>query len=316
MLVHPVKLLKRARAHGYAVPAFNIYNLETAQAVLAAAEELRSPVILQTSEGALKYAGMDFLAAIAHVGAALSRVPVAFHLDHGKDYALVKEAIESGYYTSVMFDGSSFPFEVNAGKTRAVVKFAHSRGVAVEAELGALLGVEDTVRVAARDGYFTDPNDAREFVKYTGCDTLAVSIGTSHGAYKNFVKAKKITLDLRRLEKIASAVKAPLVLHGASCVSQKMVRKLHKKCALLGDCARLSGAQGIPEEEERAAIRLGIAKINIDTDLRIAWTAAVREALIGDKTAYDPRTILSPARDLMREVAKEKMKLFGSAGKA
>jgi fructose-bisphosphate aldolase class II len=252
------------------------------------------------------------------VGAALSRVPVVFHLDHGADFELVKEAIVSGYYTSVMYDGSRLSFEENAGRTRAVVKFAHKYRVAVEAEFGAIMGVEDGVKVKRREAYFTDPAHAADFVRYTGCDALAVAVGTSHGPFKAAYGDRQdaVSLDLVRLEKIGKRVKAPLVLHGASGVSKDIVKRLRKKCGAVGDCARVAGVRGVSIEEEKLAIRLGVAKINIDTDLRLAFTAGVREAILTDADTLDPRKILGPARDLMREVAKEKMKLFGSARKA
>ncbi len=305
-------ILPKARKQKYAIGAFNINNLEIAQGVVNAAVALKSPVILQTSEGALEYAGMDYLAVIVHVAAESSRIPIVFHLDHGKNIELVLAAIESGLYSSVMFDGSSLPYEENIALTKLVVKKAHARNISVEAELGRIFGQEDTVSVQEREILYTDPDEAREFVRQTQCDALAVSIGTAHGAIKSIGKPR---LDIKRLSLIAKAVSIPLVLHGASSVSPSLVTRLHTSCQKLNDCERLSGARGIPISQEKKAIMEGICKINVDTDLRIAFTVAVRETLLNDHHAYDPRTILGPARDLISEVVEEKIRLFGSMGK-
>lgn len=310
MLVNLNAILPKARKGGYAVGAFNINNLEICQAIIDAAEALKSPVILQTSEGALEYAGMEYLAAIARIAAKNTRVPVVFHLDHGKNEKLVREAIRSGFYTSVMFDGSLLPFKQNVVRTRAIVKLAHARKMSVEAELGPIAGTEDLVSVREREAFFTDPAQAEQFVKETGCDALAISIGTAHGAYKGTAK-----LDLKRLAEIGKRVRIPLVLHGASAIEKKWIDRLHKQCAKLGDCDRLAGANGISLEEEKKAIKLGIAKINIDSDLRIAFTTGVREALLTNTHEFDPRKILGPARVLMTEVVKEKIRAFGSVEK-
>ncbi len=315
MLVNLNTILQKARKGGYAVPAFNINNLEICQAVIDAAEELQSPVILQTSEGALEYAGMDYLAAIAHTAGESSPVPVVFHLDHGKNEELVKVAIKSGFYTSVMYDGSLHPFRENIKRTKALVKLAHAKKMSVEAELGPIAGVEDLVSVREKEAFFTDPAQAEQFVKETGCDALAVSINTAHGAYKSKAEGP-IALDLKRLKKISERVNIPLVLHGASGISKKWLDRLHKQCAKLGDCDRLAGAQGIPLAEEKKAIKLGVAKINIDSDLRIAFTTGVREVLLSNTHEFDPRKILGPARAAMTELAKEKIRAFGCAGKA
>lgn len=293
------------------MPAFNINNLEICQAVIDAAEALKSPVILQTSEGAIEYAGMEYLAVIAHVAAKNAGVPVVFHLDHGKNEKLVREAIRSGFYTSVMFDGSLLPFKQNVAHTRAIVKLAHARKMSVEAELGPIGGVEDLVSVKEREAFFTDPAQAEVFVKETGCDALAISIGTAHGVYKSRA-AGPIKLDLKRLKAISERVNIPLVLHGASGISKKWLDRLHAGCAKLDDCDRLAGAHGIPLAEEKKAIKLGIAKINIDSDLRIAFTTGVREILLSNTHEFDPRKILGPARALMTELAKEKIRAFGS----
>mgnify|MGYP002725631777 CR=1 FL=1 len=315
MLTNLNSVLKKARKGGYAVGAFNINNLEIAQAIIDAAESLKAPVILQTSEGALNYAGMDYLAAIAHVAAHGASIPVVFHLDHGKNEVLVKTAIKSGFYTSVMYDGSAHNFKENIKKTKHMVKLAHTRKITVEAELGAIAGVEDLVKVKDRDAFFTNPAQAEIFVKETKCDALAISIGTAHGAFKKKAKGD-IKLDLKRLEQISKRVSVPLVLHGASGIDDKWIKRLHKQCSILGDCKRLAGAKGVPMSEEKKAIKKGVAKINIDSDLRIAFTASVRETIINDKEVFDPRKIMGPARDLVSQVVKEKIKAFGSAGKA
>ncbi len=313
MLVTLKTVLDKARRGGYAVPAFNFNNLETALAVVEGASARRSPVILQTSEGAVAYAGMDYLAAIARTAAAKTRVPVVFHLDHGKDPALVERGVKSGLYASVMIDGSSLPYKENAKVTKRIVAMAHRRGVSVEAELGAIAGIEDFVSVADRDAHLTDPAEAARFVRETGCDALAVAIGTSHGAFK--FKGKTV-LDIARLTRIRKAVAAPLVLHGASGVNPEWVAWLRPKCASIHDCSRLEGAKGVADAVLHQAVKAGISKVNIDTDLRIAFTAGVRQALLDDPKAIDPRKIMGPARSLMRRVCEHKMQLLGSKGKA
>jgi fructose-bisphosphate aldolase, class II len=305
MLVSALPLLKKARAKTFAVPAFNVNNLEILKAVMEAAKEMRSPVIIQTSEGAIHYAGMDYLTAMARV-AATETVPVVFHLDHGKDLKLIRQAIRSGY-TSIMFDGSLLPLRENVKKTKQVVSWAHPEGVSVEAEIGVLKGIEDFVQADDRDVALTDPEEARTFWKETGCDTLAVAIGTAHGAYKF---KGKTHLDMDRLKAIAKRVSAPLVLHGASGVMEDVVEMAHHYGAKIGH------ARGVMDQDIKEAIKHGVAKINIDTDLRLAFTAGVREAVADLPKVIDPREILKPAMALMKEVAKRKMKLFGSAGKA
>ncbi|MBI4457423.1 ketose-bisphosphate aldolase [Candidatus Uhrbacteria bacterium] len=311
MLTTTKKILAAADNGGYAVGAFNVNNLEILQAVVEAAVESRSPVILQTSEGAVEYAGMDYLLALMRVGAG-AKVPMAIHLDHGKDLALIKKAIDSGY-TSVMFDGSTLPYKKNVADTKKVVAWAGKKGVSVEAEIGAIKGVEDLVSVSEKEAFFTDPEEAARFAKETGCDALAVSVGTAHGARK--FKGEQ-ALDIARLEKIDGLVKAPLVLHGASGISPELVEKTRMLCDQLEDCARLEGSSGVPDAMIAAAIRAGIRKINIDSDLRIAFTAGVREAIVRDHKTIDPRKLLGPAKRMMKEVAKHKMELFGSSGKA
>lgn len=311
MLTTLKKVLADAYRKNYAVGAFNTNNLEITLAVIEAAVEMKSPVILQTSEGAVDYAGMDYLKAMVYV-AAKSKVPVVFHLDHGKDIKVVKRAIDSGY-TSVMYDGSALPEKENLADTKKVVAWAKKKGVSVEAEIGAIAGIEDFVSVEEKDAHLTNPEKALAFAKATGCDALAIAIGTAHGAFK--FKGETI-LDFDRLKKIKALTKMPLVLHGASGIDAALVERTKTQCSILGDCARLENAHGVSDEAISKAVKLGINKINVDSDLRIAFTAAVRETIINDKKAFDPRKILGPAKSLMKEVVKHKMELFGSANRA
>ncbi len=305
MLVSAYSLLKKARANHYAVPALNVNNLETLKAVMQAAEEMRSPVIVQTTEGAIAYAGMENLVAMVHI-AAKTKLPIVLHLDHGKDLKIIRQAIHAGY-TSVMFDGSLLPYAENVRHTRKVVEWAHARNVSVEAELGAIKGIEDFVSVEAKDAALTNPEQAAAFVKETGCDTLAVAIGTAHGAYKF---RGKTHLDIERLKKIAKLVPNPIVLHGASGVLEDVVAMAEHYGAKLGE------ARGVMDADIKQAIKNGVAKINIDTDLRLAFTAGIREAVANMPKVIDPRKLMEPATILMAEVAKRKMRIFGSAGKA
>lgn len=305
MLVTLKKLLIPARQKKYAVPAFNVNNLETLKAVMSAAEKMRSPVILQTSEGAIEYAGVEYLAAMIRV-AAKGQIPVAMHLDHGKEMKYVKLALAHGY-TSVMFDGSSLPYKENVKGTKAAVKLARAKGASVEAEIGALAGIEDLVSVEERDATLTDPEEATGFARETGCDALAVAIGTSHGAYKF---KDKTHLDIERLKKITKLIKLPIVLHGASGVREDLKKLAEHYGAKLGE------ARGVLDVDIKLAIKNGVAKVNIDTDLRLAFTAGIREAMEEMPRVIDPRKLMEPATLLMREVAMRKMKLFGSAGRA
>ncbi len=305
MLVSGKQILDKAHRGRYAVPAFNINNLEILQAVIESAVKMKSPVIVQTSEGAIDYAGMGYLVAMVQV-AANSRVPMALHLDHGKDLKTIKQAINAGY-TSVMIDASDKHFVENVRLTQLVVGWAHAKKVSVEAELGAIAGIEDFVNVSERDAKFTNPAQAADFVKRTGCDYLGVAIGTSHGAFKFKSEAK---LDIKRLKEIKKAVKIPLALHGASTVPDYVV-KLGTKYG-----AALSKANGNSEKEIKAAVKNGINKVNIDTDLRLAFTAGIRQSLMQNPGNFDPRKILKPAKDLMMKVVMGKMKLLGSVGKA
>lgn len=304
MLVPAKPLLTHARKRHYAVPAFNVNDLEFLKAVMDAAVKMKSPVIVQTSEGAIAYAGMDYLIAMVRV-AAKAKIPVVLHVDHGKDLKIIKQAIQSGY-TSVMYDGSALPYDKNIANTKQVVKWAHAKGVSVEAEIGALAGIEDFVSVAEKDAHLTNPDEALRFANDTNCDSLAVAIGTSHGAFKF---KGKTHLDIERLKKIAAVVKIPIVLHGASGVLED-VKKLAEHFG-----AKIGEARGVLDADIKQAIKHGVAKINIDTDLRLAFTAGIREAVHDLPKVIDPRKLLEPANLLMREVAMRKMKLFGSAGK-
>lgn len=299
--------LAQAQKHRYAVGAFNINNFEIAHAVLEAAEELQSPVILSTSEGALSYAGLEELGSLVHAMARKYTVPIVYHLDHGKDVNIVKKAIRSGFYTSVMFDGSSLPYEENLRTTRELRRLTHWHGVDIEAELGAIAGIEDFVNVADRDAHLTNPDQAKEFVRRTGCDALAVAIGTSHGAYKFSGDSK---LDFDRLEKIASRVKVPLVLHGASGVPQH----IKDQCTAYG--CKIANAKGVDDEHIKQAVSLGVCKVNIDTDIRIAFDAGIRKYLAENPEVIDPRKIMGGAMDLIKQVVSEKIKLLGSAHRA
>lgn len=283
MLVTGKEILDHAHEHGYAVGAFNINNMEIAQAIVMAAERENAPVILQTSEGAIKYAGMEYLSALAHLAASKVKVPVALHLDHGTTYKTIIGCIAGGW-TSVMIDGSHFPLPENIAATAEIVKVAHAAGVSVEAELGRLSGIEDNISVAEKDAIYTNPQEAITFVKETGVDSLAIAIGTAHGQYKGEPK-----LDFDRLKEIKGLLDMPIVLHGAS---------------------------GIPEESIRKAVSLGVNKINIDTDIRLAFANALKEVFAKKPEEFDPRKLCGPARDAMIDVVVSKMQMFGCCGKA
>lgn len=305
MLINLNQILPRARQNGSALGAFNFNNLEFLQAILGAAEELKSPVVLQTSEGAVRYLGLTAINALADSIIKSAKVPLVLHLDHGQDLNIIKKIIRDGFYTSVMFDGSFLPFSDNVKQTREIVKLAHRKDISVEAELGVLAGIED--KISSNKSCLTDPEQAAEFVAETGCDALAVSIGTSHGAYKFQGQAK---LDLKRLAEIAKRVEIPLVLHGASGVNPRLLKAMRKDCRKINDCQRVEGAQGVPDEQIKKAIGLGVAKVNIDTDLRLAFTAAVRDCIFSNKKVIDPRKYLGAGREAVKEVVKEKIKLF------
>jgi len=304
-LVTNKDLLVRAGREAYAVGAFNVYNLESLLAVSEAAVEEKSPVIVAVTPSALKYGGLSYLTNIVKTAAESSPVPMSLHFDHGENLEAISKCIAAGF-TSVMIDGSQLMFEENIRLTKQVVKLALSKGVSVEAELGRLAGVGEKT-IEDEDAALTDPDDAEEFVKRTNVDALAVAVGTSHGAYKFKAQPK---LDLDRLKLISEKAAVPLVLHGASGVPKWIIEKAVKYGA------QLEGARGIPDEQIQKAISLRIAKINIDTDLRLAFTATMREVLTNSPKEFDPRTILGPSKDAMKEVARGKMRLFRSSGKA
>jgi fructose-bisphosphate aldolase class II len=305
-LVTGKKILTAAHQGGYAVGAFNINNLEILQGVVAGCVEMQSPVIIAASEGAIQYAGFTYIVAMVRAASTLAPIPMALHLDHGRDHTVIDQCIRGGF-TSVMIDASHLPLEENIKETKKVVEMAHAQGVSVEAELGRLRGVEDLVSVEEREAFFTDPREAARFVEETGVDSLAPAIGTSHGAFKFKGEA---ALDLDRLKAIKERVDIPLVLHGASSVPPSL------RDLVVHYGGELQEAKGVPADQLQKAIALGINKINTDTDLRLALTAAVRRVLAEDRRIFDPRKILGPARDLISEIVSEKVQLFGSAGKA
>ncbi len=294
-----------AQRGGYAVGAFNTSNLELTQAIIETAVEKKSPVIVATSQSAIKYAGMEELSLMVRKLAEKASIPVTLHLDHGTDYSTIIGCLRSGW-SSVMIDGSSHPLEENIALTKEIVKVAHAVGVSVEAELGRLMGVEDEISVDAREAILTDPDEAVRFVEETGCDTLAIAIGTSHGAYK-FKGEPRLAFD--RLEEIAKKVSVPLVLHGASSVKKEIVQWGEKYGA------KFPGAAGVPDEHIKKAISLGITKVNIDTDLRLSFTAGVREFLQKRPEVFDPRKILGAGKEAMKKVISQKIDILGSEGK-
>ena len=300
------ELLERAKKGGYAVGAFNINNLEILQAIVSAGEMEKSPVIIAVSEGAIQYAGLRYIISMVRTASEQTPIPLSLHLDHGKDVDIIRSCIDNGF-TSVMIDGSHLEFNENIAITEKIVEMARPKAVSVEGELGRLKGIEEKVSVAEREAFLTDPQVAEEFVKRTGVDALAVAIGTSHGAYKFKGETK---LDFERLREISRKVDIPLVLHGASGVPQSVLEKAER----FG--AKLPGAKGIPDEAIQKAISLGICKINIDTDLRLSFVGAIREVLTTKPEEFDPRKILGPAREAIKQTVQSKMKLFRSSGKA
>jgi len=306
-LVTSADMFQRAYKEKYAVGAFNVNNMEIIQGIVDAAKEERSPLILQVSAGARKYAKPVYLRKLVDAAVEDTGLPVVLHLDHGEDFEICKACVDDGF-TSVMIDGSKYPFEENIKVTKKVVDYAHSKGVVVEAELGKLAGIEDNISVSEREATFTDPDQAVEFVERTGIDSLAVAIGTSHGAYK--FKGDPM-LDFERLQKISSLLPGfPLVLHGASTVLPEFV----KLCNQYG--GDIPGAKGVPEDMLRKATGMGVCKINIDTDLRLALTAAVREYLANNPSVFDPRKYLGPAREAIKRMVAHKIKnVLGCNGK-
>ena len=282
-LVTVAELLKKAEEGKYAVGAFNCNNMEIVQAIITAAEAERAPVIIQASQGAIKYADLEWVAGMAKLAAERAKVPAAIHLDHGTSFEQCVKCIRAGF-SSVMIDGSKLPFEENVALTNKVLEVARAAGVSVEAELGKIGGTEDDISVDEREAMLTDPDEAKEFVERTKVDSLAVAIGTAHGQYKG-----KPELDFDRLEKIKKLVKIPIVLHGSS---------------------------GVPDEDIRRAISLGVSKVNIDTNIREAFTNTMRKILNEKPKEIDPRKVLGPAREAAVEIIREKIRLFGTSGKA
>ena len=308
MLVTTKEMFEKSMKEGFAIGAFNVNNMEIIQAIVDAAAEAKSPVILQASSSAIKYARINYLMKMIEAATQeYENIPIAIHLDHGPDFETCKMCIDNGF-TSVMIDGSKYDFEKNIELTKQVVDYAHSKGVVVEAELGKLAGIEDDVNVSASDAMYTDPNQAEEFVKRTGCDSLAIAIGTSHGAYK-FKGEAKLSFDA--LQEIKQRLpNTPIALHGASTVIPELV----KMCNEYG--GNIPGAKGVPDEMLNQASKSGVSKINVDTDLRLAMTAAIRKAFVEDPSAFDPRKYLTPARELIKETVKHKMiDVFGSSNK-
>ena len=298
-LVTTTEMFKKAYEGHYAVGAFNVNNMEIIQGIVAAAKQEQSPLILQVSAGARKYASHIYLMKLVEAAIEDTGLPIALHLDHGEDFEICKACIDGGF-SSVMIDGSKHPFEENIEMTRRVVEYAHSKGVVVEAELGRLAGVEDAVKVNTKDATYTDPDQAVEFVERTGCDSLAIAIGTSHGAYKFKGDPE---LDFARLEKITNMLpNFPLVLHGASTVIPSFVEECNKYGG------KLDGAQGVPEDMLLKAGKFGVCKINIDTDLRLAMTASVRKHLVDHPEDFDPRQYLKPARQAIQDMVAHKIR--------
>ncbi len=282
-LVSGKEILQAAQKGGYAVGAFNVNNMEIIQAIVEAAEEVKSPVLLQASQGAIKYAGLPYIVALVKTAAERASVPVALNLDHGTSFDQAMKCIRGGF-TAVMIDGSHYPFDENVAIVKKVVEVAHAVGVSVEGELGRIGGTEDDISVDAKDAYMTTPEEAKKFADETGVDALAVAIGTAHGLYHGEPK-----LDFERLAAIRELVDCALVLHGAS---------------------------GVPDEAIKKAVKIGVQKINIDTEIRLAFTQGVRKVITEQPKEFDPRKLLGPSKEAMKEVVKTKMRLFGSTGKA
>jgi len=311
-LVPMKQILDEARKKGYGVGAYNVNNMEQIQAIMAAAQKTQSPVIIQASRGALKYTNFTYLKHLMMAAAEENpNIPIAMHLDHGNSLETVKKAIELGF-TSVMIDGSlkedgktPSDYAYNVSVTRAVVEYAHKYGVTVEGEIGRLGGIEDGV--GSGSVHVTDPKEAKRFVEDTGLDALAIAIGTSHGAYK-FKGAVNLALDV--LKEVRSLVDIPLVLHGASSVPKELIDAVNKYGG------KMPGATGVPMASLKEAIKLGITKINVDTDGRLAITAAIRKVFVESPEKFDPRDYLGPARETLTELIAKKMEDFGTAGHA
>ncbi|MCG8484045.1 MAG: class II fructose-1,6-bisphosphate aldolase [Clostridia bacterium] len=298
-LITSKEMFNKAIRSNFAVGAFNVNNMEIIQGIVDAAKIENAPLILQVSAGARKYAKPSYLVKLVEAAMEDSGLDIVLHLDHGEDFEICKKCVDDGF-TSVMIDGSKYPLEQNIELTKRVVDYAHSKGVVVEAELGKLAGVEDDVNVSAKDATYTVPEEAAEFVEKTGVDSLAIAIGTSHGAYKFKGEPK---LDFERLKKISDIIpNTPLVLHGASTVLPEFVAM----CNQYG--GNIPGAQGVPEEMITEAAKYNIAKVNIDTDLRLAMTAAIRKVFTENPSEFDPRKYLGPGRAAIQEMVQHKIK--------
>lgn len=309
-LVTTTEMFKKAYNGGYAIGAFNVNNMEIVQGITEAASELKAPVILQVSAGARKYAKHVYLVKLVEAALVDTDLPIALHLDHGADFEVCKACIDGGF-SSVMIDGSAHSFEDNIALTRKVVEYAHANGVVVEGELGKLAGIEDDVNVSAEDAAYTNPSDVEEFVAKTGVDSLAIAIGTSHGAYK-FKPGQNPQLRFDILEEITKRLPGfPIVLHGASSVPQDQVAIVNHYGGKMPD------AIGIPEDMLRQAARSAVCKINIDSDIRLSMTAAIRKYMAENPSHFDPRQYLAPARDAVRAMVAYKIKnVLGCDGKA
>lgn len=306
-LVSSKDLFEKALKQGYALGAFNVNNMEIIQGIVDAAAEERAPLFLQFSAGGRKYARPEYLMKLVEAALTTADLPVVLHLDHGEDFETCKACVDQGF-TSVMIDGSKIPFEENVALTKKVVDYAHERGVVVEAELGRLAGIEDNISVEEKDAIFTVPEQAKEFVERTRCNSLAVAIGTSHGAHKFKGEAK---LDFERLNKIEQLLpNYPFVLHGASSVLKQFVDKCNKYGG------HLTNSRGVPEEMIARAVKTNVCKVNIDTDIRLAITASIREILATHPEVFDPRKYLGPAREAIKNMVRHKVRLLGCAGKA
>ena len=309
-LVSTQKMFKKAYENGYAIGAFNVNNMEIIQGIVEAATEENAPLILQVSSGARKYANPVYLRKMVEAAEEVSHLPICLHLDHGDTFELCKSCIDGGF-NSVMIDGSHHPFEENIKLTRQVVEYAHDHGVVVEGELGRLAGVEDDVKVKAEDSSYTRPEEVEEFVSKTGVDSLAIAIGTSHGAYK-FKPGTKPQLRFDILEEVSRRLPGfPIVLHGASSVPQEFVKIINENGGALKD------AIGVPEDMLRKAASMAVCKINIDSDLRMACTAGIRKHFVEHPDHFDPRQYLGDARANIKAIVKHKLtEVLGCAGKA
>ncbi len=308
--INTIEMLKKAYKHHYAVGAFNVNNMEIIQGIVSAAESLNSPVILQASSGARNYAGATYMRKLVEAACEESTIPVALHLDHGTSFELCKNCIDSGF-TSVMIDGSSLEYDENVEITKKVTDYAHKYNVSVEGELGSLYGIEEKINVSESESYYTRPDQVKDFVEKTNVDSLAIAIGTSHGAYK-FKPGQSAELRFDILEEIAKQIPDfPIVLHGASSVISKYVEEINKYGG------KISNAVGIPEPMLQKAAKMAVCKINIDSDLRLAMTASIRKSLFENPDNFDPRKYLSSAREAISEVVKHKiLNILGSNNKA